>query len=51
MATLRAASVHGMAGTVSESDHLYQLVAHLVEAPKWWETEGGAGTGGGRSVT
>jgi len=33
--------VYDMAGQVPETDQAFQLVAHLVAAPKWWETENG----------
>jgi hypothetical protein len=34
---LRAAAVYQMAGTVSETDHLFFLVAHMCRARKWWQ--------------
>lgn len=38
---MRAFAVHQMAGTVSEEDHAFFLVAQMCRARKWWETEEG----------
>lgn len=41
---LRAHAVHAMSTVVSETDHLYFLVAKMCKARKWWETEEGRET-------
>ena len=38
---LRAHAAYQMVQTVSETDHLFYLVAEMCRAPKWWETEEG----------
>ena len=38
---LRAFAVYQMSGQVSETDHIFYLVAAMCRAPKWWETETG----------
>jgi len=38
---LRAATVYQMIGKVSETDHLFYLVARMCEAEKWWENPSG----------
>jgi hypothetical protein len=41
---LRAFAVYQMVPTVSETDHLFYLVAQMCKATKWWETEEGRET-------
>lgn len=38
---LRAAAVYQMIGKISETDHLYYLVARMCEAEKWWSNPSG----------
>lgn len=38
---VRAFAVYQMAGTVSETDHQFYLVAQMCRARKWWESEDG----------
>jgi hypothetical protein len=41
LAVVRAKAVYDAAGLVPETDHLFGLVGHLVDALKWWETRRG----------
>lgn len=38
---LRAAAVYQMIGKISETDHLFYLVARMCEAEKWWSNPSG----------